>query len=115
MKLPEVLDILLKAGDEAMETRAAAEQEAKALIQKTHEKFAAEQEARLNAARGEARALVESTRQSVEMEALHIAELAQKSRDSMREHFEANVSALISGLADKVAAGYAARGQRGQN
>jgi vacuolar-type H+-ATPase subunit H len=111
MRLPEVLDVLLKARDEAVQTRAEAEQEAKALLQKAHEKFAAEQEARLNTARGEARALVESTRQSVEMEALQIADLGQKSRDSMREHFEANASALIAGLADKVASRYAAQGR----
>ncbi|MDR1376400.1 MAG: hypothetical protein LBJ22_02720, partial [Synergistaceae bacterium] len=56
MKLSEVLDVLLKAEDEALEMRSSAEQEAKAVIQKAHDKFARDQEARLNAAREEARA-----------------------------------------------------------
>ena len=54
MKLPEALDVLLKAEDEALEMRNAGEREAKAVIQKTRDGFAREQESRLNAAREEA-------------------------------------------------------------
>ena len=111
MKLSEVVNVLLKAEDEALEIRNSAEQEAKALVQKAHDKFARDQEARLNAAREEARTQVESARQSVEMEAQHIADLAQKSRDRMREHFEANAPALIAKMAEEMATKYAAQGK----
>ncbi|MDR1977185.1 MAG: hypothetical protein LBQ42_00455 [Synergistaceae bacterium] len=111
MKLSEVLDVLLKAEDEALEARGAAEQQAKAIVQKARDKFAQDQEARLNAAREEARAQVESTKHAVEMEALHIAELAKKSREKMREHFENDVPALIARMAEDAAAGYAAQGR----
>jgi vacuolar-type H+-ATPase subunit H len=108
MKLPEVLDALLKTEDEALEVRAAAEREAKLIVQKAHDNFARDQESRLNAAREETRAQVESTRQSAEMESLHIADLARKSRDKMRENFNANVPPLITKMADDLAARYTA-------
>jgi vacuolar-type H+-ATPase subunit H len=110
MKLPEVLDALLKTEDEALEIRGAAEREAKAIVQKAHDKFARDQEARLNAAREEARAQVESTRQSAEMEALHISDLARKSRDNMKENFDKSVPPLIAKMAEDLAARYAGRG-----
>jgi vacuolar-type H+-ATPase subunit H len=111
MKLPEVLEVLLKAEDEAAEMREAAERDAKAVIQKAHDKFAADQEARLSAAREEARAQVESTKQSVEMETQHIAELAQRAREKMQEHFDKSVPELISRMAGEVALKYAAQGR----
>jgi vacuolar-type H+-ATPase subunit H len=111
LKLPEVLEALLKAEDEAMEMRASAEQEAKAIIQKAHDKFAQTQEALLNAARMDARTQVESARQTAEMEALHVAELAKMTREKMREHFETRSPALITQLAESVAAKYAAQGE----
>ena len=103
MKLSEVVEVLLRAEDEAGEMRENAEREAKAILQKAHDKFAQAQEARLNAAREEARAQVESARQSVEMETQHMAELAQKARDKMQEHFDRSVPELIAGMADKMA------------
>jgi vacuolar-type H+-ATPase subunit H len=111
MNLSEVLDVLLKAEDEALEVRGSAEQEAKALLQKARDKFSRDQESRLNAAREETRAQVESSRQAAEMDALHIAELAQKSRDRMQEHFESNVPALIARMAEDTAVRYAAQGR----
>ena len=111
MKLSEVLEALLKAEDEALEMRGSGEQEAKAVIQKAHDKFAQTQEALLNAARTDARAQVESARQSAEMEALHISELAKAAREKMREHFEARSPALAAQWAESVAVKYAARGE----
>jgi vacuolar-type H+-ATPase subunit H len=111
MKLPEVLEALLKAEDEASETRVSAEREAKAIVQKAHDKFARTQEALLNAARMDARAQVESARQTAETEALQIAELGKTAREKMQEHFEAQLPALIGRLAESVAARYAARGE----
>ncbi|MDR2180430.1 MAG: hypothetical protein LBP21_08985 [Synergistaceae bacterium] len=111
MKLSEVLDVLLKAEDEALEMRSAGEQEAKAIIQKARDKFARDQESRLNAAREEARAQVESARHSAEIEALHIAELARKSQEKMREHFETNVPRLIAKMAEDTATWYLDRGR----
>ena len=111
VKLPEVLEVLLKAEDEALEMRASAEQEAKSVVRKAHDKFAQDQEARLNAAREEARVQVESTKHSAEMEALHIAELAQKARERMQEHFDRSVPGVIAGIAEEMALRYAARGR----
>jgi vacuolar-type H+-ATPase subunit H len=108
MKLSEVLDALLKTEDEALEVRAAAEREAKAIVQKAHDNFTRDQESRLNAAREEARAQVESTRQSAELESLHIADLTQKSRDKMKENFDKNVPALVAKMAEDLAARYTA-------
>jgi vacuolar-type H+-ATPase subunit H len=107
LRLPEVIEALLKAEDEAREMRASAEQEAKVIIQKAHDKFTQTQEALLSAARTDARAQVESARQNAEMEALHISELAKAERDRMVEHFEARSPALITQLAGSVAVKYA--------
>ena len=114
MKLPEVVDAILKTEEEAGKMRRATEREAKAILQKAHDKFAQEQEARLNAAREEARTQVESARHSVDMETLHIAELAQKTREKMQEHFDSRVPELIAKMAEKTAmelAGHAAHGR----
>ena len=111
VKLSEVLEVLLKAEDEALEMRTSAEQEAKGIIRKAHDKFAQDQEARLNAAREEARVRVESTRHSVEIEALHIAELALKARERMQENFDRGTPALIAGMAEETALRYAAQGR----
>ena len=111
MKLSEVLEALLKAEDEAGEMRSSAEREAKEILQKAHEKFAQTQEARLAVAREEARAQVESTRHSVEMETQHIAELAQKAREKMQEHFDKRAPELIAKMTEKAALEYAAHGR----
>ena len=111
MKLPEVLETLLKAEDEAGEMHSSAEHEAKEILRKARDEFARDQEARLAAAHGEARAMVESAGQSVEMEARHIAELAQKALEKMQEHFDNRVPELIAGMTEKAALEYAARGR----
>ena len=100
----------MKAEDEALEMRVSAEQEAKRILRKAHDKFAEDQEARLNAAREEARTQVESTKQSVELEALHIAELAQRAQERMLENFDKSVPALIVRLTEETARRYAAQG-----
>ena len=111
MKLSEVLDVLLKAEDEALEMRTLAEQEAKAMLQKAHDRFSQDQEARLNAAREEARVQVDSAKQSVDMEVQHIAEMAQRSRERMQAHFDEKVPGLIAQLARDVAERYAEQGR----
>jgi len=108
MKLSEVLEVLLKAEDEAEEMRSSAEREAKVIIRNARDKFAQDQEARLTAAREEARAQVESTKRSIEMEAQHIAELAQKARDRMQQHFDNRAPDLIAAITEKIALDYAA-------
>jgi len=109
MKLPEVLDVLLKAEDEALEMKNAAELEAGEIIRKVREKFAQDQDARLAAAREEARAQVESARQAVEMDALHVAKLAERGREKMKKLFDEKTPALIARLAEDIAARYAAQ------
>ena len=111
MKLSEVVEVLLKAEDEAGEMRDEAERQAKAILRKAHEKFAQDQEARLNAAREEARTQVESAKHSVEMETQHIAELAQKTREKMQEHFDKSAPELIAKMTEKTALEYAAHGR----
>ncbi|MDR1379487.1 MAG: hypothetical protein LBJ36_10615 [Synergistaceae bacterium] len=108
MRLSEVLDALLKTEDEALEVRAAAEREAKLIVQKARGNFTLDQESRLNAAREEARAQVESTRHSAEIESLHIADLARKSRNKMQENFDKNVPPLIIKMAEDLATRYTA-------
>jgi len=111
MKLSEVVETLLKAEDEAVEMRSSAEREAKAIIQKAHDKFAQDQEARLSAAREEARAQVESARHSAEMESLHIAELSEKALEKMQDHFDRKAPDLVAKMTEKVALDYAAHGR----
>ena len=111
MKLSEVLEALLKAEDEAGEMRGFAEREAKEIIQKAHDKFAQVQEARLAAAREEARVQVESARHSMEIETQHIAEIAQKAREKMQEHFDRRAPELIADMTEKAALEYAAHGR----
>ena len=111
MKLSEVLEALLKAEDEAGEMRGSAEHEAKEIIRKAHDKFAQIQEARLTAAREEARAQVESTRHSMDIETQQIAEIAQKALEKMQEHFDKRAPELIANMTEKTALEYAAHGR----
>lgn len=112
MKLPEVLGALLKAEDEASAMRHEAEQEAKAIIEKARAAFALDQEARLKAAREAARSQVEAARHAAEMDALHIADLARKSREKMQEHFDKKAPELVARIAEEFASRYAAQGRR---
>ncbi len=110
--LPEVLDVLLKAEDESGAIRLRAEHEADEIIRRTKDQFAHEQELRLKAARTEATEQIESARLAVEREAQQIAELASKSRDSMRTHFNERAPGIIRKMAEDFAARYASRGGR---
>ena len=101
----------MKAEDEAGEMRDSAEREAGEILREARDKFARERESRLNAVREEARTQMESAGRSVDMETRRIAELAQKTREKMREHFDARVPELIAGMAEKTAQEYAARGR----
>jgi vacuolar-type H+-ATPase subunit H len=112
VKLPEILDALLKAEDEALEMKNAAELEAREIVRKAHEKFARDQEARLAAAREEARAQMESARQAAEIDALHVAELGRNGREKMRMLFDEKSPALVARLAEELAVRYAAQGRR---
>ena len=111
MKLQEVIETLLKAEDEAGEMHSSAEREAKEIIRKARDKFTQEQEANLSAAREEAQTQVELSRQTAEMEALHIAELSERAMEKMRDHFDKKAPELIAGIAEKVALEYAAHGR----
>ena len=111
MKLSEVLEALLQAEDEAEEMRGAAEREAKAIIREAHDKFAQNQEVRLAAAREETRAQVESAGHSMEIETRYIAELSEKARERMQEHFDRRVPDLIAKITGKIAQDYAAHGR----
>ncbi|MCL2009287.1 MAG: hypothetical protein FWG71_01915 [Synergistaceae bacterium] len=111
MKLPEVLETLLKAEDEAGEIRGSAEREAKAILGEAYDKLARERESRLNAANEEAQTQAESAQNSADAETRRIAELAQKAREKMQEHFDARVPELIAKMAEKTALEYAARGR----
>ena len=58
MNLAEVLTALLSAEDEAADSVEGAKRKASDLLRETREKFSADQEARLNAARVQAKAIV---------------------------------------------------------
>lgn len=111
MKLSEVLTVLLKAEDEAVEIRLDAERQAKALIEKARNAFSENQEARLKAAREEARAQVESARQAVEIDAQHVLALSKASCEKIQDHFDNKIPQLINQLADELATKYALQGR----
>ncbi|GHS89155.1 hypothetical protein AGMMS49957_11890 [Synergistales bacterium] len=113
MKLSEALDVLLKADDEAVEAKASAEREAKAIIQKAHDEYAQAEDTLLSEARKEAANQMESARLSAEKESSHIIALADVSVARMLEQFEKREPGLIARFADSLAARYAARGNGG--
>lgn len=110
LTLTEVLDVLLRAEDESGKQRDLAKLEAEEVMHRAQERFARDQEARLKAARSDALAQIESARKSAEMEALHIAEIGRRGRERMRENYDRKAPALISRMAEDIAARYASRG-----
>ncbi|GAB1428662.1 hypothetical protein MASR2M17_20920 [Aminivibrio sp.] len=75
MNLADVLTALLSAEDEAADSVEEAKRKASDILREAREKFAADQEARLNAARAQAKAIVESARHSAELEAAQISDM----------------------------------------
>ena len=110
MKLSEALEVLLKAEDEAVEANTLAEREAKAIIQKTHEEFARDEDASLSEARKLAASQIEDARIAAEKECQHIAAVADVSLSRMLEQFEKREPDLIARFANGLAVRYTAGG-----
>lgn len=106
MNLSTVLSELLAAEDEAVGSVEAARRKAAELLRESREHFAADQEARLTAARAQSKAIVESARHSAELEAAQIADMGVRGRQKMKERFEEAAPDIVRSLAKDVAAKY---------
>ena len=110
MNLSDVLTALLSAEDEAVESVEKARRKAEDILRENREKFASDQEARLTAARAQAKAIVESARHSAELEAAQIADLGMRGRQKMKEQFEEKAPLVVSKLAEEIAGRYGKKG-----
>ncbi len=110
MNLSEVLTALLAAEDEAAETVDVAKRRASDILRTNREKFAADQEARLTAARAQAKAIMESARHSAELEAAQIADMGLRNRQKMKENFAEKAPPMISAFAQEIAGRYGKKG-----
>ncbi|MCL2146464.1 MAG: hypothetical protein FWH52_01530 [Synergistaceae bacterium] len=109
MKLSEVFSFLLSAEDQAAENVRTAKNEVERLRRKSRESFEAARRTALSDAHKRARALVESSRQRGEKEALEILNSGESGRRKITELFENNVDEIITSLTNEVAEKYAAR------
>ena len=110
MNLAEVLTALLSAEDEAADSVEGAKRKASDLLRETREKFSADQEARLNAARVQAKAIVESARHSAELEAAQIADMGLRGRQKMKDQFAEKAPSIVAALAAETAERYGKKG-----
>jgi V/A-type H+-transporting ATPase subunit G/H/F-type H+-transporting ATPase subunit b len=110
VNLSTVLSELLAAEDEAAGSVEAARRKASELLRESRERFAADQEARLTAARAQAKAIVESARHSAELEAAQIADMGARGRRKMNEQFGQAGPEIVRTLAQETAARYGRKG-----
>lgn len=108
MNLSTVLSELLAAEDEAVAVVESARRKSSEILRESRERFTADQEARLTAARAQAKAIVESARHSAELEAAQIADMGVRGRLKMKEHFAEAAPELARSLAKDAAARYSA-------
>lgn len=106
MNLGTVLSELLAAEDEAVAGVEAARRKASEILRESRERFAVDQEARLTAARAQAKAIVESARHSAELEAAQIADMGLRGRQRMKDRFAEAAPDIVRSLAKDVAAKY---------
>ena len=111
MNLAEVLTAILSAEDEAADSVEGAKRKASDLLRETREKFSADQEARLNAARVQAKAIVESARHSAELEGAHISDMGLRGRQKMKDQFAEKAPSIVAALAAETAERYAKKGE----
>ncbi|MBP6333491.1 MAG: ATPase [Aminivibrio sp.] len=110
MNLSEVLTALLAAEDEAADSVEDARRKAADILRENREKFAADQEARLTAARAQAKAIVESARHSAELEAAQIADMGMRGRQKMKDQFAEKAPQVVSKFAEEIAGRYGKKG-----
>ncbi|MDI9371316.1 MAG: ATPase [Synergistaceae bacterium] len=106
MNLSTVLIELLDASDEAAAGVEAARRKASEMLRESRERLAADRETRLTAARTQAKTIVESARQSAELEAAQIAEMGARGRAGMKERFAQSAPEIVRSLTLEVAARY---------
>ncbi|MDR1741607.1 MAG: hypothetical protein LBR38_07160 [Synergistaceae bacterium] len=111
MKLSDVLDVLLKAEENALGMKIDADHEAETVKSEAHSVFEAEQEAALSKARAEARARVEAAGHAADVESLQISEQSKKVCEKMKANFAEHVPSIIAKLAEELAARHAAEGR----
>ena len=104
MNLGTVLNELLLTEDEAVASVDEARRKAAEILREARERFAADQEERLTAARAQAKELVESARRSGELEAAQIAEMGAQERRQMTEHFAHVVPEAVRSLVEETVA-----------
>ncbi|MDI9388593.1 MAG: hypothetical protein QM441_05100 [Synergistota bacterium] len=104
MNLSTVLGELLAASDDATASVEAARRKASEMLRESRERLAADREVRLTAARAQAKAIVESARQSAELEAAHITDMGVRGRQKMKERFEQAAPEIVRTMAIEVAA-----------
>lgn len=110
MNLSEVLTALLAAEDEAADSVEDARRKAADILRENREKFAADQEARLTAARAQAKAIVESARHSAELEAAQIADMGMRGRQKMKDQFAEKAPQVVSQFAEEIVGRYGKKG-----
>lgn len=110
MNLSEVLTALLGAEDEAANSVEEAKRKAGDILRESREKFASDQEARLTAARAQAKAIVESARHSAELEAAQISDLGMRGRQKMKDQFTEKAPLVVSKLAEEIAERHGKKG-----
>ncbi len=110
MNLAEVLTALLSAEDEAVDSVERAKRKASDLLRETRDKFSADQEARLDAAHAQARAIVESAHHSAELEATQISNMGLQVRQKMTDQFAEKAPSIVAALAAEIAELYGKKG-----
>jgi V/A-type H+-transporting ATPase subunit G/H/F-type H+-transporting ATPase subunit b len=106
VNLSTVLSELLAAEDDAVGNVEAARRKASEILREARERFAADQEARLTAARAQSKAIVESARHSAELEAAQIADMGVRGRQRMKDRFEEAAPEIVRAMAKDTAAKY---------
>ncbi|MDR1481957.1 MAG: hypothetical protein LBI74_04965 [Synergistaceae bacterium] len=99
--LQEVLAVLLGAEAEAKRIVEDAKSDSSGVVKTTQDIFIPDREIRMSSAREQAKSIMANARESAEVEAKLIANLAREERDRVAKRFEENVGAVVSALLDE--------------
>lgn len=108
--LQEVLAVLLGAESEADHLVEEGRAEADRISRSAREEFTQEREDRLRAAREQAKAVVESARNSADVESAQILSIAQREGTALARRFEESGRSIVKALAAEIASQYLAKG-----
>lgn len=96
--LQEVLAVLLGAESEAKRIVDEAKSESTGVIRTTQDRFTAERENRMSAAREQAKSIMENALSSAQTEAKQILDLGKEERERVSKRFEENVDAVVASV-----------------